>query len=197
MSHFFCLAEKHMGCEESSYKPSHVCPISILSAGGREVLLYEERWFKGNLGIPEKQAQSLWVAWSPCFLNRNATESNPTGLMLAGLGNPLCFPFLLCYLLETSDTMEMSHRLYFTREVRVVTGEQRKYLTTTLLHIDFIDFHFLHPYIRDRKSSHEDWKHILPFLTSLTYRGYLYPRNISNGFLNHAMSFMTIIKDPF
>lgn len=48
-----------MGCEESSYKPSHVCPISILSAGGREVLLYEERWFKGNLGIPEKQAQSL------------------------------------------------------------------------------------------------------------------------------------------
>lgn len=154
--------------------------------GLRETLVFQK----------SKPSLCEWLE-APVFSTGMPQRAIQQGLMPAGLGNPLCFPFLLCYLLETSDTMEMSHRLYFTREVRVVTGEQRKYLTMTLLHIDFIDFHFLHPYIRDRKSSHEDWKHILPFLTSLTYRGYLYPRNISNGFLNHAMSFMTIIKDPF
>lgn len=78
------------------------------------------------------------------------------GINAGWFGESIVFPIFSVYLLETSDTMEMSHRLYFTREERVVTGEQRKYLTMTLLHVDFIDFHFLHPHIRDRKCSHED-----------------------------------------
>lgn len=63
--------------------------------------------------------------------------------------------FSVC-LLKTSDTMEMSHTLYFTGKDRMVTGQQCKYLTMTFPHVDLIVFHLIHPHIRNRKFSNED-----------------------------------------
>lgn len=77
------------------------------------------------------------------------------GLMLAGLGNPLCFLFLECIYLKLLTPWKCP-RLYFTGKDRMVTGGQCKYLTMTFPHIDLIDFHLIHPHIRDRKSSNED-----------------------------------------
>lgn len=158
MSLLFPLAEKHMGCEETSWKPSHGSrSASPLLEAGRWYLMRKdglrETWVFSQSKFSPSESFTSWRLFLFLVISGNATESwdaHPT-VINAGWSMEVGSTSLFCCVSSWNSWPcgnappvlsfgSLCLRKAFSKRREEIWG---KYLTVTHLNIDFVDLHFI------------------------------------------------------